>query len=90
MILGLVGRLLEGEVVLDRPAREPGLLGLARRQRRHDEPEDSEDRQTGKETEEEGKLPAAADLPREPERDKELETDQQPQREGIGAGAVCR
>lgn len=74
MVLGLVCRLLEGEIMLDRAAGELGLLRLAGREGRDHEPEAAEDGETREEAEEDGKLPPAADLPRQPERDEDLET----------------
>lgn len=90
MVLGLVGGLLEGEVVLHRAAGQSGFLVLPGRERRDDEPEAAEDGKGGEDGKKDGSLQPAADLPREPERDEELETYEEPEREGVGTGAVGR
>lgn len=63
MVLGLVGRLLEGEVVLDRTAGIASLLVLARADGGDDQPEASQQGDGGEEGKEESGLVATADLP---------------------------
>lgn len=63
MVLGLVGRLLEGEVVLDGTAGIPRLLVLARADRRHDQPEPTQQWDCGEEGEEDSGLVPTSDLP---------------------------
>jgi hypothetical protein len=63
IVLGLVRRLLEGEIVLDRAAGEPGLLVLAGRDARGSEPEGGKQGKGGEEGDEDGCLQTAAYLP---------------------------
>jgi len=65
MILGLVGRLLESQVVLYGPARILSLLILPGRNGRGDDPESGQKREGGEEGQEECCLQSATDLPRE-------------------------
>lgn len=66
MVLGLVLGLLEGEVVLDRLARVAGLFVLARADGRDDEPETGQQRNSGQEGKEDGRLETTSNLPRQP------------------------
>jgi hypothetical protein len=66
MVLELVGAVLEGEVVLDRPARIFGLFVLSGADCRGNHPEAGEDGKGGNEAKEYGRLKTASDLPRQP------------------------
>jgi len=65
MVLGLVLGLLEGEVVLDGAAGEPGLLVLAGGDGGGSDPEGTKKGEGGEEGQEEGRLQTAAELPRQ-------------------------
>lgn len=63
VVLGLVLGLLEAEVVLYALTRVLGLLILAGTDGRDHQPVDGQERQTGKDGEEQGSFGATADLP---------------------------
>ncbi len=63
MVLGLIRRLLEGEVMLDRTTGKSGLLVSAWAERRDGDPESSQQRNRSKYGKEDGRLQATADLP---------------------------
>ena len=88
MVLGLVGGLLEGEVVLNGTARELGLLVGAGAERRDEDPVAAEQRDGGEEGEEDGGLEATAQLPGQVARDTDEDREDQGVREALVAGAV--
>lgn len=88
MVLRLVRRLLEGEIVLDRPAREPGLLVPPRGDGRDDEPESSQDRDAGEEAKEDGGLQATSQLPGQPYRHANKDGTEKREGEAIVSGAI--
>jgi hypothetical protein len=90
MVLGLVGGLLEGEVVLDRAAGELGLLRLARRDSRHNQPETAEEGGAREDGKEDCKLETVAELPGHVQRDTAEDGDQEFEREGVVASAIGR
>jgi hypothetical protein len=63
-ILGLIGVMLEGQVVLDWATRKLDFLVLAWAERRRDSPEGHQDRDGGEEAKEDCGLQAASDFPR--------------------------
>lgn len=75
MVLEAVVLVLEGEVVLNRAARVSGLLVLAGGDGGDGDPEGTEDRDRGEDTEEDGRLGAATDLPGQPQRNTDKQTD---------------
>lgn len=66
MVFGLVFRLLEGKVVLNTLARVLGLFIFARADGGDDQPVSSQQRGTGEDGEEDGRLEATANLPCQP------------------------
>jgi hypothetical protein len=81
---------VEGKVVLDRLARELGLLILARRESGVCSPEGGEYGDAGEEAEEDGRLEAASELPREIPRNNGKEGEEGDVGEGLAARPVGR
>ena len=88
IVFGLVRGLLEGEVVLDGAAGIPGLLVLAGRDDRGDDPEGSEQGDGGKDGEEESSLQATANSPGEVEGDTSQDGEEEDVREALGSGSI--
>ncbi len=88
IVLGLVRGLLEGQVVLDGLAGIPGLLVLAGRDDRGDDPEGSEQGDGGKDGEEESGLQATANSPGEVEGNTSQDGEEEDVREALGSGSI--
>lgn len=87
-VFGLIGRILESQVVLDRAAGESGLLILAGGDGGRDNPEGTEEGDGGEDGKEESGLPTAADLPREVQGDTAEDGEEELVGEGVGASAL--
>lgn len=88
MVLGLVGRLLEGQVVLDGAAGVAGLLVLTRADRGDDDPVAAQDWDRREDGKEEGELEAAANLPRQVQGNNGQDREDEEVGEALGAGGV--
>lgn len=89
-VLGLVLGVLEGQVELNRTAGELGLFVLARANGRDDEPPANKDGQVEDDGEENGRLPASANLPGEVGGDEHEEADEDVGMEAFSTGAIGR
>ncbi len=88
MVFGLVGGVLEGQVMLDGATRILDLLVLSRAHNRRGYPETTEDGNRGKQGEEDGSLETTTNLPREPQRDTSDQRQQQYCGEAVTAGSI--
>lgn len=90
MVLGLVGRVLEGKVVLDWATWVPGLLILARAEGRCHIPEADQDRDSGEDTEKDGGLHSTTNLPGHVCWDTSDESEEEEVGEAGVASGICR
>jgi hypothetical protein len=88
-VFGLIGFVLESKVVLDGASGKSGLFVLARSEHRMKLPERDEDRDGGKEAEEDGGLQSAANLPRHVEWDESEDGEEEDIRESFSSGGIC-
>lgn len=87
-VLELIGRVLEGKVVLNWAAGKLDLLVLAGDERRRQRPESDQDRDGGEEAKEDGSLQTTADLPSQVEGDDEEDGEEELVGKAISAGAI--
>lgn len=88
MIFGLVFRFLESKVVLNTLARVLGLFIFARTDGGDDQPVSSQQRSTGEDGEEDGRLEATADLPCQPVRGNDHDGSEAEEREAVIARGI--
>lgn len=89
-VLGLVGLVLELEVVLNALVGETSLLILAGANGRDNQPEGSEEREVDEDGEEDKSLEATTDLPLQIVRDTDEDGDEEGVAERVGTRAVRR
>lgn len=88
MVFGLIFRLLEGKVVLNSLARVLGLFIFARADGGDDQPVSSQERSTGEDGKEDGRLEATADLPCQPVGGNDHDSGEGEEREAVIARSI--